>query len=232
MSASEIAARVAEVRARIEAAAVRAGRDPASVTLVAVGKTKPLEMLLAAYEAGVRAFGENRVQEAEAKFPRLPGDAARHLIGPIQSNKARRAAALADVVESVDSIDIARRLARAAEEKGKRLEVYVEVNVGAEETKAGAAEAELGPLLDAVRALAALELRGLMAIPPPGDTRPHFVKLRALAAGHGLSGLSMGMSDDYEAAVEEGATIVRVGSAIFGARPHVGGVAGGVTSPR
>lgn len=195
-------------------------RIPPGVTLVAVSKTKPLEMLLAAYDAGVRAFGENRVQEAEAKLPHLPPGAARHLIGPIQSNKARRAAAVADVVESVDSVDIARRLAKAAEEQGKRLDVYVEVNVGAEETKAGVAPAELAGLLEAVRALPPLDLKGLMAIPPPGDTRPHFVRLRELARTHGLAGLSMGMSDDFEIAVEEGATLVRVGSAIFGARPH------------
>ena len=220
MSGSEIGARVAEVRARIEAAARRAGRDPSSVSLVAVSKTKPLELLLAAYEAGVRAFGENRVQEAEAKFPHLPKDAARHLIGPIQSNKAKRAAVLADAVESVDSVEIARRLAKAAEESGKRLAVYVEVNVGGEETKAGVAPGGLAEVLEAARALPSLQLKGLMAIPPPGDTRPHFVALRELAKEHGLAGLSMGMSDDFETAVEEGATVVRVGSAIFGARPH------------
>jgi pyridoxal phosphate enzyme (YggS family) len=218
MSAGEISARVAEVRARIEAAARRAGRDPGSVTLVAVSKTKPLEMLQAAYEAGVRAFGENRVQEAETKFPHLPADAARHLIGPIQSNKAKRASTLADVVESVDSIDIARRLAKAAEEKAKRLDVYVEVNVGGEDTKAGVSPGELAAVLEAVRALPPLALKGLMAIPPPGDTRPHFVRLRELAQEHHVSGLSMGMSDDFEVAVEEGATVVRVGSALFGAR--------------
>jgi PLP dependent protein len=215
---SEIAERLAGVRRRIAAAAARASRDPSSVTLVAASKTKPLEMLLEAWEAGIRAFGENRVQEAETKFPALPAGAERHLIGPIQSNKARRAAALADVVESVDSLDLARRLARAAEEKGKRLAVYLEVNVGGEASKAGVAPAELGALVEGVRALPALELRGLMAIPPPGDTRPHFRALRSLAQEHRLGGLSMGMSDDFETAIEEGATLVRVGSAIFGER--------------
>ena len=215
---AEIAARVAAVRARIADAARRSGRAESAVTLVAVSKTKPLEALVAAYEAGIRDFGENRVQEAETKLPHLPADAVRHLIGPVQSNKAKRAAALADVVESVDSADLARRLARAAEDIGKRLAVYVEVNVGGEATKAGVAEADLGPLLDAVRALPALELRGLMAIPPPPDTRPHFVRLRALAERHGVTGLSMGMSDDFETAIEEGATVVRVGSALFGTR--------------
>ena len=214
----ELAGRLAEVRARIDAAARRAGRDPSSVTLVAVTKTKPLDDLLAAYAAGVRDFGENRVQEAEAKFPHLPADAVRHLIGPIQSNKANTAARLADVVHAVDSADIARRLARAAANEKRRLAVYVEVNTGGEETKAGVTPAGVAALVEAVRALPELDLRGLMAIPPPGDTRPHFALLRRLAESLGLAGLSMGMSDDYEAAVEEGATVVRVGTALFGHR--------------
>lgn len=216
--AGELAGRLAEVRGRIEAAARRAGRDPSAVTLVAVTKTKPLEDLLAAYEAGVRDFGENRVQEAEAKFPHLPADAVRHLIGPIQSNKANKAARLADAVHAVDSADIARRLARAAGSEKRRLSVYVEVNTGGEETKAGVTPAGVAALVEAVRALPELDLRGLMAIPPPGDTRPHFALLRRLAESLGLAGLSMGMSDDYEAAVEEGATVVRVGTALFGHR--------------
>ena len=216
--AAEIAASLAGILARIDAAARRAGRDPASVTLVAVTKTKPLEDVLAAYEAGVRHFGENRVQEAETKFPHLPPDAVRHLIGPIQSNKANRAARLADVVHAVDSADVARRLARSAANEGRRLAVYVEVNTGGEETKAGATPADAPALVEAVRALGELDLRGLMAIPPPGDTRPHFVALRNLATSLGLSGLSMGMSDDFEAAIEEGATVVRVGTALFGSR--------------
>lgn len=216
--AAEIAANLADVKARIDAAARRAGRDPASVTLLAVTKTKPLEDLLAAYEAGVRHFGENRVQEAEAKFPRLPADAVKHLVGPIQSNKANKAARLADVLHAVDSADIARRLARAAANEGRRLAVYVEVNTGGEETKAGVAPAEVPDLVADVRALPELDLRGLMSIPPPGETRPHFVALRRLAESLGLSGLSMGMSDDFEAAIEEGSTIVRVGTALFGRR--------------
>lgn len=216
--ADELAGRLAEIRARLDAAARRAGRDPGSVTLVAVTKTKPLDDLLAAYEAGVRDFGENRVQEAEAKFPHLPPDAVRHLIGPIQSNKANKAARLADAVHAVDSADIARRLARAAANEKRRLAVYVEVNTGGEETKAGVAPEEVPALVASVRALPELDLRGLMAIPPPGDTRPHFVALRRLAESLGLAGLSMGMSDDFEAAVEEGATVVRVGTALFGHR--------------
>lgn len=216
--AAEIAANLAGVRSRIEAAARRAGRDPSSVTLLAVTKTKPLEDLLAAWEAGVRDFGENRVQEAEAKFPHLPSDAGRHLIGPIQSNKANKAARLADVLHAVDSADLARRLARAAANERKRLAVFVEVNTGGEETKAGVSPAEVPALVAAVRALPALDLRGLMSIPPPGDTRPHFVALRRLAESLGLAELSMGMSDDFESAIEEGSTIVRVGTALFGSR--------------
>ena len=216
---AEIAANLAEVRARMEAACRRAGRDPASVTLLAVTKTKPLEDLLAAYEAGVRHFGENRVQEAEEKFPRLPGDAVRHLVGPIQSNKANRAARLADVLHAVDSADVARRLARAAGNEGRRVSVFVEVNTGGEATKAGATPEEAPALVEVVRSHPELDLRGLMAIPPPGDTRPHFAALRRLAERLGLSELSMGMSDDFEAAIEEGSTIVRVGTALFGRRP-------------
>jgi hypothetical protein len=216
--AEEIAEGVAAVRERIARAAARAGRDPAAVTLVAVTKTKPLEDALAAWAAGIRAFGENRVQEAEEKFPALPPDAERHLIGPLQSNKASRAARVASVVQTVDSADIARRLARAAESAGKRLTVFLEVHLGGEVTKAGVEPAGAAALVEEVRKLPALELAGLMTIPPPGDTRPHFAALRSLANELGLQGLSMGMSDDFEAAVEEGATHVRVGTAIFGRR--------------
>ena len=214
----EIARNVAAVTERIAAAARRSGREPASVTLVAVSKTKPLEDLLAAYAAGIRAFGENRVQEAEAKLPSLPAGVSRHLIGPLQSNKVNKAVRLFDVVETVDSSALAERLDRAATQAGRRLAVLLEVNTGGETTKAGVAPADVPALADAVRARAALDLRGLMAIPPPGDTRPHFVALRELARSLGLPELSMGMSDDFEAAVEEGATLVRVGSALFGAR--------------
>lgn len=214
----EIARNVAAVTERIAAAARRSGRDPAGVTLVAVSKTKPLEDLLAAYAAGIRAFGENRVQEAETKLPSLPADVSRHLIGPLQSNKVNKAARIFDVVETVDSPELAERLDRAATQAGRRLAVLLEVNTGGEATKAGVSPAQLPALADAVRARAALDLRGLMAIPPPGDTRPHFVALRELARSLGLPELSMGMSDDFEAAVEEGATLVRIGSALFGAR--------------
>jgi pyridoxal phosphate enzyme (YggS family) len=216
--ALEIASRVAEVKRRIAAAAARSGRTPESVLLVAVGKTYPLSDLLLAHAAGVRAFGENRVQEAEEKFPHLPTDAAGHLIGPIQSNKANRAVKVASVVETVDSEDLARRLDRAAAAAGKRLAVLVQVRLGEEATKSGVEPDAAAALVASVKALPALDLRGLMTIPPPGDTRPHFAALRRLGEALGLRELSMGMSDDFEAAVEEGATLVRVGSAIFGVR--------------
>ena len=216
--AGEIATRLADVKGRIAAAAARSGREPASVLLVAVGKTYPLSDLLLAYAAGARAFGENRVQEAEEKFPRLPPDATGHLIGPIQSNKASRAVKVASVVETVDSENLARRLDRAAAASEKRLAVFVQVRLGGEATKSGVEPAGAAALVETVRALPALDLRGLMTIPPPGETRPHFAALRKLGETLGLSELSMGMSDDFEAAVEEGATFVRVGSAIFGAR--------------
>jgi pyridoxal phosphate enzyme (YggS family) len=214
----EIAQRLADVSGRIAAAATRSGRKPESVLVVAVGKTYPLSDLLAAYAAGARAFGENRVQEAEEKFPRLPPDTTGHLIGPIQSNKASRAVKVASVVETVDSEDLARRLDRAAAASEKRLAVFVQVRLGGEATKSGIEPAGAAALVETVRALPALDLRGLMTIPPPGETRPHFAALRRLGQTLGLSELSMGMSDDFEAAVEEGATLVRVGSAIFGAR--------------
>ncbi len=216
--AAEVAERVADVRGRMALAARRAGRDADSVTLVAVGKTYPLEDLLAAHAAGVTAFGENRVQEAEAKFPLLPPLAEAHLIGPIQSNKANRAAKIATAVETIDSQDLARRLDRAAAALGKRLGVFVQVRLGGEGTKSGVEPGDAAALTAFVKTLPALDLLGLMTIPPPGDTRRHFVDLRHLAESLGLGGLSMGMSDDFEAAVEEGATHVRVGSAIFGAR--------------
>jgi pyridoxal phosphate enzyme (YggS family) len=148
----------------------------------------------------------------------LPADAARHLIGPIQSNKANRAVNVAAAVETVDSLDLARRLDRAAAAAGKRLLVFVQVRLGGEATKSGVDPAGAAALVGAVRELPALDLRGLMTIPPPGETRPHFAALRKLGEALSLPELSMGMSDDFEAAIEEGATLVRVGTAIFGAR--------------
>jgi pyridoxal phosphate enzyme (YggS family) len=216
--AAEIAARVAGVNARIAAAAKRSGRRAEGVLLVAVGKTYPLPDLLAAHAAGVRAFGENRVQEAEEKFPHLPPDAIGHLVGPIQSNKVNRAVKVASAVETIDSLDLARRLDRAAAAVGKRLLVFVQVRLGGEATKSGVDPANAAALVEAVRALPALDLRGLMTIPPPGESRPHFFELRKLGEALSLPELSMGMSDDFEAAIEEGATLVRVGTAVFGPR--------------
>ena len=215
---AEIAARVAEVRGRIAMAARRAGRPEDAVTLVAVTKTRPVEDLLRAFEAGIRHFGENRVQEAEAKFPSLPAGSTRHLIGPVQSNKAARAAIVADVIQTVDRPDVASRLDRAAAAKGKTLAVYLEVHLGSEPTKSGVEPERLAELAAAVRTLPALALEGVMAIPPHGAARPYFRQLRRLAEENGLHGVSMGMSDDFEEAVEEGATIVRIGSALFGLR--------------
>jgi len=219
--AGEIAVRLADVTARIAAAAVRCGRPPDSVLLVAVGKTYPLSDLLLAHAAGARAFGENRVQEAEEKFSGLPPDSAGHLIGPLQSNKVNRAVKVAAVIQTIDSLDLARRLDAAAAASGKRLAVFIQVRLGGEATKSGVEPAGAAALVETVRELPALDLRGLMTIPPPGLTRPHFAKLRQLGETLGLSELSMGMSDDFEAAVEEGATLVRIGSAIFGARSPV-----------
>jgi pyridoxal phosphate enzyme (YggS family) len=207
------------------------GRDPAQVTLVAVSKTVPAERLVAAVAAGLTILGENRVQEAESKVGAVPG-ATWHLVGPLQSNKARRAMALFDVVESVDSVDLAHRLDRLGGEvrPGSRLPVLLQVNVDADPAKAGFAPAELERSLGELGDLPGLELRGLMTVgrlvAQPEDARSTFRALRALSerlrsGGSAALGpdLSMGMSDDYEVAIEEGATIVRVGRALFGERP-------------
>lgn len=225
-----IAERVAAVRERIARAAERASRPPAEVTLVAVSKTHPPEAVRAAYAAGVRDFGENRVQEAEPKIAATAELAAArwHLVGHLQSNKARRAAALFGLVQSIDSVEIAGRLARAGEEAGREVRGLVEVDLAGEQSKFGLPESELWPALQALRGRPGLRLEGLMVLPPlledPEAVRPFFRRLRALrdrALGEGLlaaGALSMGMSHDFEAAVEEGATLVRVGTAIFGER--------------
>lgn len=219
---SSIAARFAEVRQRIATAARQAGRNPADVTLVAVAKTHPAEAVSAALATGQRVFGENRVQEAQGKYPALKADfpdLALHLIGPLQTNKAEDAVALFDVIQTLDRPKLAHALAKAMAKTGRRPLLYVEVNTGAEPQKAGVAPAELGALLDLARELA-LPVVGLMCIPPLDEpAAPHFQLLAELAKQHGLAGLSMGMSGDYETAVALGATCVRVGSALFGARP-------------
>jgi pyridoxal phosphate enzyme (YggS family) len=202
------------VRERIALACARAGRDPASVTLVAVSKTQPVERLREAFEAGQRVFGENYAQELRAKADALPG-AEWHFIGALQTNKARIVVGRAALIHTCDRLSLARELAkRAASQR-----VLLEVNIGREPQKSGALPQDVPALLDAVRALPTLRCEGLMCIPPAaGDPRPHFRALRELAGKLGLRELSMGMSADYETAIEEGATIVRVGTAIFGAR--------------
>jgi pyridoxal phosphate enzyme (YggS family) len=227
-----IADRVAAVRERIARAAERASRPPGDVTLVAVSKTHPPETVRAAFAAGVRDFGENRVQEAEPKIAATADLVASglrwHMVGHLQSNKARKAAGLFGFIQSVDSFELGERLARAGAEAGRPVCVLVQVDLAGEETKFGLPEAELMPVLEALRGREGLRVEGLMVLPPlfddPEEARPYFRRLRLLrerarAAGT-LEGreLSMGMSHDFEAAVEEGATIVRVGTAIFGER--------------
>ena len=224
-----IADRVAAVRERIARAAERASRSPGDVTLVAISKTHPAEAVRAAFAAGVRDFGENRVQEAEPKIASTADlGASWHLVGHLQSNKARKAVALFGLIQSVDSLELALRLARVGAEEGRPVRVLVQVDLAGEETKFGLAESDLLPALEGLRGKEGLRIEGLMVLPPyfddPERARPYFRRLRSLndqvqAAGL-LEGrhLSMGMSHDFEAAVEEGATIVRVGTAIFGER--------------
>jgi pyridoxal phosphate enzyme (YggS family) len=221
----------AQVLARIADASARAGRDPGAVTLVAVSKTVPPGRIAAAVAAGYDVFGENRVQEAEAKLAAAP-DAAWHLVGPLQSNKARRALLAFETIESVDSIELAVRLDRLATEvrPAGPVPILLQVNVDEDEAKAGFGPAELDANLEAILALSGLAVRGLMTIgrrvDRAEDARSTFAGLRGLAerlrARHPGLGpeLSMGMSEDYPIAVEEGATIVRVGRVLFGERPH------------
>ncbi|MDE2334779.1 MAG: YggS family pyridoxal phosphate-dependent enzyme [Rhodospirillales bacterium] len=217
-----IADRLAAVQARIRAAATKAGRDPAAVTLVAVSKMHPAEAVLAAIAAGQRHFGENRVQEAAAKWAALGAAAAGTelaIIGGLQTNKARDAVRLAQVIESLDRPHLADAIARAAQQEGRCPRLLVEVNVGDEAQKSGVARAEADGFIEACRQRFGERLTGLMCVPPLGaDPAPHFAWLAACAARHGLAELSMGMSADFEAAIAHGATRVRVGTAIFGAR--------------
>ena len=206
---------------RLRAAELRAGRAHGSVTLIAVSKVQPPEKVEAVLSEGQRVFGENRVQEAQGRWPpfqdRFPG-VSLHLIGPLQTNKARAAMGLFDAIHSVDRLKLADTLARLADDLGRCPDLFVQVNTGAEPQKAGALPDEAEALVTRVRDLG-LPLAGLMCIPPADqDPAPHFRLLAALAARNGLEGLSMGMSDDFETAVALGATHVRVGSAIFGSR--------------
>jgi pyridoxal phosphate enzyme (YggS family) len=211
-----------DVRSRIARAARIAAREPADVTLVAVSKTHPAEAIAPLIAAGQRVFGENRVQEAQAKWPALREahpDISLHLVGQLQSNKAEEAVQLFDCIHSLDRPSLLAALARAMDRTERRPELFVQVNIGAEEQKGGCAIADLPALLAEARA-ADLPVIGLMCVPPAGiEPAPFFALLDKLAADSGLAGRSMGMSDDFETAVMLGATHVRVGSALFGARP-------------
>ncbi len=222
--AAEVAGNLADVRARIAKAAAEAGRDPAGVTLIAVGKVQPVERVEAALAAGQRVFGENRVQEAQGKWPALRErypDIELHLIGPLQTNKVREAVALFDVIQTVDRPKLAAELAKEMAKQDRRPACYVQVNTGEEEQKAGVLPADADAFIEACRGEHGLPVVGLMCIPPAEDDPAlHFALLREVAKRHGLAGLSMGMSGDYELAVRLGATHVRVGTAIFGARTY------------
>ena len=220
---SDVVARLQETRNAIARAARDVGRKPDSVMLVAVSKTKPAEMIVPVLEAGQVDFGENYVQEAKEKWPALRGrfpKARLHMIGPLQSNKARAAVDLFDAIHTLDRMSLARKLAQQVEQQGRSPQLFIQVNTGDEPQKAGILADELPVFLSSCRDLG-LSPQGLMCIPPEDqDPLPHFRLLRALAADHGLPNLSMGMSADFEAAIAEGATHVRVGSAIFGARNY------------
>jgi hypothetical protein len=223
-----IAENLEAVREKISAAALRSGRASSDVSLVAVSKTHPAEVILEAVEAGQDLFGENRVQEAIAKIPQLPGRLRWHLIGHLQSNKIRKALPLFELIHGIDSIDLARDVDRIADELGLFPKVLLEVNVSGEGSKHGFEPSLLERQLEELLALPRLQMEGFMTMAPlapdPEASRPHFRALCALRdrlakhAGIPFSTLSMGMSGDYEVAVEEGATMVRVGSAIFGGR--------------
>ena len=208
----------AAVEARISAACARARRDRSSVTLVAVSKTFPAAFIDEAIAAGVTNIGENRVQEARQKKPQVRANARWHLIGHLQSNKAKDAVRIFDVIETVDSLALAEKISKAAQQP---VDVLLQVNIGAELQKSGIVPNEIEATTRAVRAMQNLRLRGLMVIPPlgtPDESRRYFRTLRAMRDGLGMQDLSMGMSDDFEVAIEEGSTMVRIGRAIFGER--------------
>jgi len=208
-----------DVVARIARAAQAAGRAPGDVTLVAVSKMQPWEAVAPVLDAGQRVFGENRVQEAQARWSERRGDVALHLIGPLQTNKAAEAVAFFDVIETLDREKLARVLAEEGQKQGRLPRLYVQVNTGEEPQKAGVTPSGADAFIAACRATYGLEPEGLMCIPPVAEPAgPHFALLARIAARNGLSKLSMGMSDDFETAIAFGATSVRVGSAIFGAR--------------
>jgi hypothetical protein len=220
--AASIAANLAAVEARIAAAAHAAGREPHGVALVAVTKTHPADAVAAAIAAGHRLFGENRVQEAEAKYPALKqrhGDLRLHLIGPLQTNKVKEAVGLFDTIETVDRPRLAEALAREMARQGRRPSCLIEVNTGEEPQKAGIMPRDADGFIADCRDRLGLPVAGLMCIPPEAEEpAPHFALLREIARRNGLAALSMGMSADFEIAIRFGATLVRVGSAIFGPR--------------
>ncbi len=234
LSAEQLAENIARVRARIVAAAHRADRDPAEITLVAVSKTKPVELVEMAYNLGVTDFGENRVQEALPKIEHFHPQGMRwHLIGHLQSNKAGKVVAPFACVHSVDSLHLAQVLSRHALEQGRTLAILLQVNVSGEASKEGMTPEETPAIARQIAALPALQIEGLMTIAPlardPEEVRPVFRALRLLrdqlrgeVTASNWEQLSMGMTDDYTVAIEEGATLVRVGRAIFGQRPPVG----------
>jgi pyridoxal phosphate enzyme (YggS family) len=232
---NDIAENIRSIREKIALAAAACGRVAGDITLVAITKTFPEASISEAIAAGIRQFGENRVQEAEGKilhFRGFPG-LEWHLVGHLQSNKTRRAAELFDVIHSLDSVKLAARLDQAAKEIGKTISVLIQVDLGGEETKFGAPPDRLREMLDALSPLTRLRPDGLMTIPPyfenPDEARPYFAGLRKLSESLeaeqpgclGLRHLSMGMSHDFEAAIQEGATMVRIGTAIFGSRQNV-----------
>lgn len=231
---SGIRERAAGIRERIGRAAARAGRRPEEVRLVAVTKTQPPERVAEAFGAGLAVFGENYVQEAQEKIAAVPG-AEWHLIGKLQTNKAKRAVALFDWIETIDSLRLLREVSRRAAEAGKTVPLLFEVNLAAEGSKAGIFPEELPSLLEAAALLPGIRPSGLMAIPPPvgapEEARRFFAQLRGLlgrcrgewGGGAGMTELSMGMSEDFEVAIEEGATMVRIGTALFGPRARRGG---------
>ncbi|PHX92855.1 MAG: YggS family pyridoxal phosphate-dependent enzyme [Pedosphaera sp.] len=226
----DIAANIASLRERIAAASARAGRDPASVTLMAVSKNQPPDAVRAALDAGLMCFGENRVQEAKAKIPLCPNRAQWQMIGHLQSNKCRDAVALFSMIQSVDSLALALELNQQCEKAAKTMPILLEVNVAGEGTKFGYRPAALLAEFGELSKLPRLEIHGLMTIAPytptPERVRPVFHRLCELKdeceqlLGAPLPQLSMGMSGDFEVAIEEGATLVRIGTALFGARPR------------
>jgi pyridoxal phosphate enzyme (YggS family) len=225
----DLAANLEHLRRRIAAACARAGRDPASVTLLAVSKGQPPEVVRAAADLGLTLFGENKVQEAKAKIPLCPGRLRWHLVGHLQSNKARDAVHWFEMIQSLDSLALAAELQKQAEKAAKTVPVLLEVNVAGEATKFGYRPEQLLAELRELNAFPRLEIQGLMTLAPwtpdPDKVRPVFRRLRELKAeceqrlGAPLAHLSMGMSGDFEVAIEEGATLVRIGTALFGPRP-------------